>query len=122
MGAMEQVPSKSLIVLEDVDALFDEKRKKKSEDKSGITFSGLLNALDGVGSSSGQLFFLTTNHRERLDPALIRNGRVDVHVEFTDATDEQIRGLFAQFYKQRRDRTHSVCRLTSVEFGTVELK
>ena len=97
--AMEQVPAKSLIVLEDVDALFDEKRKKKSEDKSGITFSGLLNALDGVGSSSGQLFFLTTNHRERLDPALIRNGRVDVHVEFTEATDEQIRGLFAQFYK-----------------------
>jgi len=98
--AMEQVPSKSLIVLEDIDALFDEKRKKKKEDKSGITFSGLLNALDGVGSSSGQLFFLTTNHRERLDPALIRNGRVDVHVEFTDATDEQIRGLFAQFYRQ----------------------
>lgn len=42
---------------------------------------------------------LTTNHRERLDPALIRNGRVDVHVEFADATTEQMRGLFSQFYK-----------------------
>ena len=30
---------------------------------------------------------------------MIRNGRVDLHIEFADATAEQVRGLFAQFYK-----------------------
>jgi len=95
--AMNRVPHKSIIVLEDVDALFSG-RVKKSGDKSALTFSGVLNALDGVGGCSGQIFIMTTNHRENLDPALIRNGRVDLHVEFTDATKEQQQGLYKQFY------------------------
>ena len=56
------------VSMEDVDALFDGQRAKK-DGKAALTFSGLLNALDGVGGSSGQIFVLTTNHRERLDPA-----------------------------------------------------
>jgi len=100
-AAVQRCPAKSIIVLEDVDALFaGGGRKKKEGDKSALTFSGVLNALDGVGACSGAIFILTTNHRENLDAALIRNGRVDVHVEFTDATDEQMRGLFLSFYKE----------------------
>ena len=99
-AAVQRVPARSLVVLEDVDALWEGGRLKKSGDKSALTFSGVLNALDGVGGSSGQIFILTTNHRERLDPALIRNGRVDVHLEFTDATKEQMVMLFKQFYKK----------------------
>lgn len=97
-AAVTKCPQKSLIVLEDVDSLFSEGRKKKEGDRSALTFSGVLNALDGVGGSTGQIFILTTNHRENLDPALIRNGRVDCHIEFSDANDEQMRGLFRQFY------------------------
>merc|ERR1711920_1139120 len=65
---------------------------------SDLTFTGLLNALDGVGRANGQIFILTTNYRDRLDSALIRNGRVDVHVEFTNAGDEQICEMFRRFY------------------------
>ena len=43
-----------------------------------VTFSGLLNALDGVASSEERIIFMTTNHLEHLDNALIRPGRVDV--------------------------------------------
>jgi len=100
-SAVQRVPAKSIIVLEDVDALFDGRKKKTegSGKQNSLTFSGLLNALDGVGGSSGQIFILTTNHRERLDPALIRNGRVDLHIEFKDASREQMADLFKQFYK-----------------------
>jgi len=97
--AVQRLPPRSLVVLEDVDTLFGDGRRKRDGDKSALTFSGVLNALDGVGASSGQVFILTTNHRERLDPALIRNGRVDVHIEFTDATPEQMRLLFSQYYR-----------------------
>lgn len=51
--------------------------------RSGVTFSGLLNAIDGVASQEGRLFFMTTNHIEKLDPALIRPGRCDVKVRNT---------------------------------------
>jgi chaperone BCS1 len=38
----------------------------------GVTFTGLLNALDGVAATEGRVMFMTTNYLERLDPALIR--------------------------------------------------
>jgi len=96
-AAVNQAPRRSLLIFEDVDAIFGKDREKLISD-SPLTFSGLLNALDGVGKADGQIFLLTTNHRERLNPALIRNGRADVHIEFTHATDEQIAGMYMRFY------------------------
>lgn len=101
--AVNQAPKRSLLVLEDVDAVFGPDREKLME-KSFLTFSGLLNALDGVGKEDGQIFILTTNYRERLNRALIRNGRVDVHIEFTYATDEQFSLMFKRFYPFSSDQ------------------
>jgi chaperone BCS1 len=42
---------------------------------------------------------MTTNHIERLDPALIRPGRVDVKELLGDATAYQAKTLFSNFYK-----------------------
>jgi chaperone BCS1 len=94
---VNEAPKSSLLIFEDVDALFG-KDRTPLVDKSLLTFSGLLNALDGVGKANGQIFLLTTNYRDRLDAALIRNGRVDVHIEFKNAADDQIHGMFQRFY------------------------
>ena len=53
---------------------------------TGLTLGGLLNVLDGVGTPSGLITIMTTNHRELLDAALIRPGRVDfeLHVDYLD--------------------------------------
>ena len=99
--AVMTVPEGSILVLEDVDALF---HKRTANEARALTFSGLLNALDGIaGSPEGLLVFLTSNHREHLDPALIRNGRVDVHVPFDYASREQIALYWQRFFKDRRD-------------------
>jgi chaperone BCS1 len=63
-----------------------------------VTFSGFLNALDGVASGEERIIFLTTNHIDRLDPALIRPGRVDLAPSVDDAVPEQARALFTNFY------------------------
>ena len=63
-----------------------------------MTFSGFLNALDGVASGEERIIFLTTNHIERLDPALIRPGRVDLAALIDDADPEQAKTLFTNFY------------------------
>jgi chaperone BCS1 len=63
-----------------------------------VTFSGFLNALDGVASGEERIIFLTTNHIDRLDPALIRPGRVDLASPVDDAVPEQARTLFTNFY------------------------
>ena len=66
--------------------------------QSSVTFSGFLNALDGVASGEERIIFLTTNHIDRLDPALIRPGRVDLAPSVDDAVPEQARTLFTNFY------------------------
>jgi len=80
--------------MEDVDAIFIERSKKE---ESGVTFSGLLNAIDGIGAQEGRLLFMTTNHIDRLDPALIRPGRCDIKIELKKATRGMISRMFDRF-------------------------
>lgn len=99
VAALRQIPPNSMIVLEDVDALFNEERKSKS-DQSPLTFSGLLNSLDGMLAKTGVVTVMTTNHIDRLDPALIRAGRVDRRFEFSYPSDEQLVELFKSYYPE----------------------
>lgn len=90
------IPARAFVVLEDIDAAFKE---RTAENKEGaLSFSGLLNALDGISSKEGRILFMTTNHKPVLDPALIRPGRADVHVEFESATPAQLAALYERFY------------------------
>lgn len=96
LASVAQLPRNTIVVMEDVDSCFSGRTNKIAHSK--ITFSGLLNALDGVGSSCGQIFILTTNMKDQLDPALIRCGRVDVKIEFSNAIDEQCIKMWKSFY------------------------
>jgi chaperone BCS1 len=71
---------------------------KPEDDGSTLSLSGLLNALDGVAAAEGRLLFATTNHIERLDPALSRPGRMDVWVDFKHATSWQAENIFRCFF------------------------
>jgi hypothetical protein len=55
-----------------------------------VTFSGLLNILDGAVSSEERLIFMTTNYVDRLDSALVRPGRIDLAQLISDATPHQV--------------------------------
>ncbi|KDN52584.1 hypothetical protein K437DRAFT_231915 [Tilletiaria anomala UBC 951] len=98
---MTNAPERSIILLEDIDAAFTG-RQTAAEDgyQANVTFSGLLNALDGVASGESRIVFMTTNHADQLDPALIRPGRADVIVELGDAESEQVRRLVTRFYRR----------------------
>lgn len=63
-----------------------------------LSLSGLLNALDGVGAQEGRILFATTNKYSALDPALCRPGRMDLHIEFRNASKYQAHELFSRFY------------------------
>jgi mitochondrial chaperone BCS1 len=47
--------------------------------------------------------FMTTNHKERLDPALLRPGRADVHVRLDLASEKQINELFLRFFPDKQE-------------------
>ena len=101
-------PEHSIILLEDIDAAFvsredTEQMAKAYQGMGRLTLSGVLNALDGVASAEARIIVMTTNYKERLDPALIRPGRVDMKVRIDYCTPEQIYKMFARFYP---DETH----------------
>jgi len=82
--------------MEDIDSLFGVHREKS--ESFSTTFSGLLNAIDGLGDSKGHIFIMTSNHPEKIDKALRRKGRVDLEIEFDSCTKSQAKELFLKFY------------------------
>lgn len=54
---------------------------------------------------------MTTNHREKLDPALLRPGRADVHIELCNATYQMIKGLFLKFFPDEENKADELAKL-----------
>uniref|UniRef100_A0A6B2L512 Mitochondrial chaperone BCS1 n=1 Tax=Arcella intermedia TaxID=1963864 RepID=A0A6B2L512_9EUKA len=96
-------PDRTILLLEDIDAAFQQ-REITSRYQNFITFSGLLNALDGVAAAEGRILFMTTNHLEKLDDALIRPGRVDRLVHLGHASSEMMERMFERFYPEVMDK------------------
>lgn len=94
---LADMPGNSFGLIEDIDCIFQE-REKGDDDDSHVTFSGLLNALDGVAAAEGRIMFITTNHRDKLDAALLRPGRCDVHYEIGNADSSQVCRIFDRFF------------------------
>ena len=100
---LADAPENSIILLEDIDAAFVS-RELSAEAETAyqganrLTFSGLLNAIDGVTSTEGRIVFMTTNYFERLDPALIRPGRVDYIEQISHCSHHQLLHMFAKFF------------------------
>ncbi|KAH7651027.1 P-loop containing nucleoside triphosphate hydrolase protein [Dioscorea alata] len=86
-GLLLGTSSRSIIVVEDIDcSITMDKRdiptKESDDENKTVTLSGLLNFVDGLWSSCGEekIIVFTTNYKERLDPALLRPGRMDMHI------------------------------------------
>lgn len=128
------IPANSFLLLEDVDALFHQKRDveeeeeeeedqkevkrikkiRKSDDfRSKPTLSEVLNAVDGFLARSGVCIFMTTNHPEKLDPALLRSGRIDITVTFEGVQREQAVNMFLHFFPNEDEKARQFARLVS---------
>ena len=110
-SSLRYAPKNAIILLEDVDAVFVQRSSasliaqdssRPGNKPSGVSFSGLLNAIDGVASQEGRIFIMTTNHPEKLDPALVRDGRCDRKWEFGNCSSEQLRRMFKISFRDLR--------------------
>ncbi|XP_054167154.1 mitochondrial chaperone BCS1-like [Oppia nitens] len=106
---LNTAPKDAIVLLEDIDAAAvshsSQTNSKRYEGLTRVTYSGLLNALDGVVGSDGRIVMMTTNHIHLLDSAMTRPGRVDLKVLIDNATDNQIRRAFCRFYPNNSDLT-----------------
>uniref|UniRef100_A0A2K1WN88 AAA+ ATPase domain-containing protein n=1 Tax=Populus trichocarpa TaxID=3694 RepID=A0A2K1WN88_POPTR len=128
-----ETTSRSIIVIEDIDCSLDltgQRKKKKEEEgerdekdpkpklpkeedskQSQVTLSGILNFVDGLWSAcrGERLIVFTTNFVEKLDPALIRKGRMDKHIELSYCSFEAFQVLAKNYL--RLDSHHLFARI-----------
>lgn len=99
--AFNEAPANAIILIEDVDCAFPAQTRDQSDKETGkVTKAGLLNAIDGITTPDGRIFVMTTNFPERLDPALIRPGRADVHELFEFLGQHEQCRMAARFYTE----------------------
>ncbi|KAJ0704932.1 putative AAA+ ATPase domain, ATPase, AAA-type, core [Helianthus annuus] len=99
--------NRSILVVEDIDCsveLHDRVQVETEKDKTAkkehkVTLSGFLNFIDGLWSSCGdeRIIIFTTNRKEKLDPALVRPGRMDVHIHMSYCTPSAFRMLASNY-------------------------
>jgi hypothetical protein len=73
-----------------------------------LTLDDLLNLWDGIRETPGRILIITSNHYDKLDPALIRPGRIDITMKLSNASHAIIAEMFQNLFQQ--------------EIPTVELK
>ena len=105
---LAHAPPRSLLLLEDIDGAVSsgvEIPGQPVQAYSGrLTFSGLLNALDGVAASDERIIFMTTNRVDILPPALVRPGRVDLKIYVGLATESQLERMYLRFFPEENEK------------------
>ncbi len=91
----------ALVVIEDIDsARIAHDRNAPTagaelavKPEESVTLAGLLNAIDGMASRENRILVVTSNHADRLDPALLRPGRIDRRETIGLLTEETARRM-----------------------------
>lgn len=96
--AFSDMEENAILLIEDIDRVFVGRENVRSECK--ITFSALLNCLDGAFYKHGLITIITTNHIDKLDEALLRTGRIDTKIEIPLPTEKEISEYLAIFYNK----------------------
>jgi chaperone BCS1 len=92
------IPKNSILLIEDIDKVFS--GRENIDPKTSISFSSLLNCLDGTFYKHGLITIITTNYIDKLDEALLRTGRMDVKIEITKPSASEVSEYLSIFYKQ----------------------
>ncbi|CAD7952857.1 unnamed protein product [Amoebophrya sp. A25] len=90
-AATPTTPADKVEAIDDklVDAFIKEQKKDRDAQERSLdklNLAGLLNVLDGVVDTPGRIVVMTSNHPEKLDPALIRPGRINkrIHLGYVE--------------------------------------
>ncbi|MCL7024025.1 hypothetical protein MKW94_015842 [Papaver nudicaule] len=107
--------NRSILVIEDIDCSTDFKDRdteqqaeqyyNRYQPDTKLTLSGLLNFIDGLWSSCGdeRIIIFTTNHKDKLDPALLRPGRMDMHIHMSYCTPKGFRLLASNYLSVHKE-------------------
>ena len=74
---------------------------EKNEESDELTLYFILNVIDGIRETPGRILMITSNHYDKLDPALIRPGRIDISLEMKNASIPIIEEIVEHYYSYK---------------------
>ena len=115
---LAEVPCMAL--MEDIDAVFEGRQNVAVKQGPALTFDCLLNCLDGVQRADGLMVMISTNHLEKIDPAIgqpgvigSRPGRIDRVVSMGELDDQGRRKLAKRILDQWPEWVDDICKAGS---------
>ena len=93
-----EIGGNTIILFEDIDSFY---KGRECTEATKVSFSTLLNLIDGTLSKEGCIVIITTNHIEKLDPALIRTGRIHKKYYIDNPDTHQIESYLNKFFNQK---------------------
>jgi chaperone BCS1 len=110
-AAFKSGTKNDLFVIEDIDTIADRLNRIQPKEKEGSSpfeeramrgspLHEILNSMDGMQTPDGLKFIVTTNHLDKLDPAIVRPGRIDDVIELGPLSLESARQMFRAFYRR----------------------
>lgn len=70
-----------------------------------ITLDDILNLWDGIRETPGRILIISSNHYDKLDPALVRPGRIDITHELSNASHNTISEIYLHLFGNKIDKT-----------------
>ena len=107
-----------VVVFEDIDTLFLNREESKDTNKDYFDIiQKLLQFLDGVSSPNNVIFVATTNYKDRLDDAIIREGRFDLKIEIRGLLEKEAIGMIHSFAFNEHDAKEILASIAPDEDG-----
>jgi len=104
--AFTSLPPNCFLLIEDIDSFFGTKKDKRKSKVDGVTFSNLINCINGVISNPGRILFVTSNYMRDMDDALIRKGRIDYIFTLNECDEYQAQAMFVNFFPDSDSYDH----------------
>lgn len=73
--------------------------------ENAITLDDILNLWDGIRETPGRILIISSNHYHKLDPALIRPGRIDITHELSNASHNTINDIYHHLFGNKINKT-----------------
>jgi chaperone BCS1 len=123
LGLISDIQVKpAMLLVEDIDCSVN--GRDQINDK--VNFNTVLNVFDGAFSKDGIVVVFTTNHIEKLDPALIRAGRIDMNIEFSNPTAKNFSDMINTMFDRKEDWSEHLtkydCSKSAVELQNILLQ
>lgn len=70
------------------------------DDTDKLTLGHFLNLIDGIKETPGRIIIITSNHIEKIDPALLRPGRIDLHIKMKSVCYDILSEMYNYYYNK----------------------